>query len=56
MLYEVITQMSESIGVLGGILHMKQLAERAKILEAFAFFNSRENHNAFTNLFCLEDS
>jgi len=49
-------QMSESIGVLGGILHMKQLAERAKILEAFAFFNSRENHNAFTNLFCLEDS
>ena len=48
--------MAESIGVLGGILSLKQRNERARIMKSFHAFDSREIHNAFNNLFHLEDS
>jgi CHAD domain-containing protein len=44
-------EIAQSAGALIAVLHQRQLAERAKVVESFARFNSRETQKTFRNLF-----
>lgn len=44
-------EIAQSVGALIAVLHQRQLAERAKVVESFARFNSRETQKTFRDLF-----
>lgn len=44
-------EIAQSAGALIAVLHQRQLAERAKVVESFARFNSRETQKTFRDLF-----
>lgn len=44
-------EIAQSVGALIAVLHQRQLTERAKVVESFAGFNSRETQNTFRDLF-----
>lgn len=44
-------EIAQSVGALIALLHQRQLTERAKVVESFARFNSRETQKTFRDLF-----
>ncbi len=44
-------QLAQSVGALIAVLHQRQLAERQKVVESFAAFNSPETQATFRDLF-----
>jgi CHAD domain-containing protein len=44
-------EIAQSVGALIAVLHQRQLAERAKVVESFARFNSSETQKTFRDLF-----